>query len=125
MLTDRPEWRAWLARHDAQAFARQEYGSPPRRERPNPDLYDSCEGPLGDTPSQVGEECIVCLAERFGGDLVEERVIKTLLGGLVKIAMKSDDIAADDLVVSTVQEAIREYESETGFAFGRLVTKAA
>ncbi len=115
MITDRPEFRAWLARRDAAAFAMQRFREPAK---PRPDRCDCCGGPIGDTPSQVGDQCIVCLAERFGGDQVEEHMTKLLLGGLVKAAMRSDEIA-DDLVIKTVSDAVREYEHDQGVGWGR------
>ena len=118
MLTDRLDFRAWLAKHDAHGL---EMAHRVRREpREGPRSHcDGCGGPLGDTPSQLREHCIVCLAERFGGDLVEEQMVKLLLGGMVKAAMGTEEIAAD-LVVNVVQNAIREAEHEQGFSWGRM-----
>ena len=123
MLTDRLDFQAWLAKHDADGFAlRYRVG---KELRPDPETRgecDGCGGPLGDTPSRLREHCIVCLAERFGGDQVEEELTKTLLGGMVKMAMKSEGIA-DELVVTAVQDAIREYECDQGAVWGARATE--
>ncbi len=63
MLADRPEFREWLARHDAQGFAIEKHRAR-EHERPHPDHCDGCGGPIGDTPSQLKEHCLLCLAER-------------------------------------------------------------
>lgn len=81
-FTDRPEFRAWLARHDAQAFAGQKFGDTGGK-RPDDDSCQCCGDPIGDTPSQVEEECLPCLAERFGGDRVEEGLAKVLIGAAI------------------------------------------
>ena len=78
---------------------------------------DGCGGPLDDTPSQLREHCIVCLAERFGGDLVEEQMVKQLIGGMVKTAMGAEDISGDLVVASA--EAIRDYDQTSAFNSGR------
>ena len=115
MLTDRLDFQAWLAKHDAHGLKMAEYRE---RDRPRPERCECCGGPLGDTPSRLREYCIVCLAERFGGDLVEEQLIKTLIGGMVKVAMDSEEIP-QDLVVTTISDAIREVEHKHGLFWGR------
>lgn len=122
-FTDRPEFRAWLARRDAQGFAAQRHGDR-KSNRPTDDSCQGCGDPLGDTPSQLEEECLPCLAERFGGDRVEAGLAKVLIGGLVKAAMKTDELS-DELVVKSVTDALREYEYETGAASGRSMARAA
>ena len=122
MLVDRPDFREWLAKYDAQGFRLARVG---KRTVPMESQTDcgACGGPLGDTPSQLREDCLVCLAERFGGDLVEETLTKLFLGGMVKAAMDCEEIS-DDLVPSVVQDAIREYEHESGQSWGRGLARA-
>jgi len=116
MLTERLEFRAWLAHRDAATLAGESYRRCPKP--PADGKCDSCGGLIGETPSQVGEECLVCLAERFGGDRAEEQLVKLFLGRLVRGAMDSDEVA-DDLVITTIQNAIREHEFEVGMSSGR------
>lgn len=46
-------------------------------------------------------------------------MLKTLLGGMVMTALESEEIAADDLVVKTVQDAIREHAHASGASWAR------
>jgi hypothetical protein len=121
-LTDRPEFRAWLARHDAQTLEmRANSKTFPLREAPS-DACDCCGGPVGETPSQVGEYCMICLAERFGGDQVEDHLAKVLIGGMVKAALTSDWLR-QDLLRDVVLDAIENQASEDGFASGRAMER--
>ncbi len=111
MLTDRPDFRAWLARYEADHI-RMGGGDKDRTS------CDGC-GAEGEPHSKPCGYCLLCLAERFGGDQVEEQMLKTLLGGMVMTALESEEIAADDLVVKTVQDAIREHAHASGASWAR------
>ena len=114
MLTDRPDFRAWLANYEADYIRRGWH----EKERTS---CDGC-GAEGEPYSKPTGYCLICLAERFGGDLVEEQMVKTFIGGMVKAAMSTDEIP-DDLVAKTVQDAIREHEQEHAFAWGQMSCK--
>ncbi len=124
MLTDRLDFQAWLAKHDAHGLHMKSRSQArlEKEERPHEDC-ECCGGPLGDTPSRLREYCIVCLAERFGGDLVEEQLLKLLIGGMVKVAMDSEEIP-QDLVVTTVSDAIREIVHKHGLSWGQAMKRA-
>lgn len=123
MLTDRPDFRAWLARYDARTFEMQANDPPTLRLASARQECDCCGGPLGDTPSQAGEVCLVCLAERFGGDQVEERLAKVLIGGLAKAALASDELR-DGLLREIVLDAIEQHEYETGLSSGHSMERS-
>jgi hypothetical protein len=73
-LTDRPEFQAWLARHNERDVGR------PRTKR------TSCMACGGELDHEVSvHECVACLAERFGIETAEYW-IADVLAGLVRAA---------------------------------------
>jgi hypothetical protein len=120
MLAHRADFRAWLARHDAQIF---ELRAQARPEPLGDGVCQCCGGPLGDTPSQAREDCIVCLAERFGGDEAEQRVAKALIGGMARGAL-SDDAFRAGLLRDVVLDAIEAHEAAVAFSSGEAIARA-
>ena len=82
-LTDRPEFRAWLDRHNQRSVGRP-HGQP-----------KGCLTCGNALHHELGtQECLVCLAERFGIETAEQW-IADVLAGLVRAA-------ADPLVLALV-----------------------
>ena len=82
-LTDRPEFRAWLDRHNERRVG-----------RPHGDTID-CLTCGSDVDHELStQECLVCLAERFGIETAEHW-IADVLAGLVRAA-------ADPVVLAQV-----------------------
>jgi hypothetical protein len=68
-LIDRPEFRAWLDRHNDRKVGRPHGKSP------------ACMTCGGELNKEVGaHECLVCLAERFGIETAEQWIADVLAG---------------------------------------------
>lgn len=89
MLTDQPNFQAWLGRHDADLIDRGAANTEVPRDEANR-RCDGCGGPLGETPSRAGKECLVCLAELFGADIVEQQLLDKFIGGIVRETIAGD-----------------------------------
>jgi hypothetical protein len=120
VLIEQTDFQAWLGRHDASHFDQGAVDTDlPRDEADR--RCDCCGGPLGETPSRAAKKCLVCLAELFGGDIMQEQLLDKFIGGIIRETIAGDmPRVLPHVVRQVVDEAI-----ETVDYSGRRATPSA